>query len=228
MLATLAQNWFLKILSLVFALILWFFVMGERKLEVGYAVPLELRNLPAGLMVANEVPSVVDVRISGPRTLLMNLRPDDISIAVDLKDLQPGLTSFRRLEERINIPSALKVTRISPSFVDLKLDREKEKTVPVVATLIGQLPDGAQLESVTVTPEAVTVVGAEGELKDVSEVVTEAVSLEGVKESFSLVVPMNYRGRFTSLKENQTVDVRVSILPPPAPVDESMPGSQNP
>jgi len=228
MIATLAQNWFLKILSLVFALILWFFVMGERKLEVGYAVPLELRNLPAGLMVANEVPSVVDVRISGPRTLLMNLRPDDISIAVDLKELQPGLTSFRRLEERINIPSALKVTRISPSFIDLKLDRSKEKTVPVVATLIGNLPEGAQLGSVTVTPEAVIVVGAEGELKDVSEVVTEAVSLEGVKESFSLVVPMNYRGRFTSLKENQAVDVRVTIIPPPAPVDESIPGSQKP
>lgn len=228
MLATLAQNWFLKILSLVFALILWFFVMGERKLEVGYAIPLELRNLPAGLMVANEVPSVVDVRISGPRTLLMNLRPDDISIAVDLKDLQPGLTSFRRLEERINLPSALKVTRISPAFVDLKLDRLKEKTVPVVATLIGHPPEGAQLESVTVTPETVVVVGAEGELKDVSEVVTEAVSLEGVKESFSLVVPMNYRGRFTSLKENQTVDVRVTITSSPAPVDESKPGSKNP
>lgn len=228
MLATLSQNWFLKILSLVFALILWFFVMGERKLEVGYAVPLELRNLPVGLMVANEVPSVVDVRISGPRTLLMNLRPDDISIAVDLKDLQPGLTSFRRLEERINIPSALKVTRISPAYVDLKLDREKDKTVPVVATLIGQLPEGAQLQSVTVTPDRVVVVGAESELKDVSEVVTEAVSLEGVKESFSLVVPMNYRGRFTALKENQTVDVRVSIIAPPAPVDESISGSKNP
>ena len=228
MLSSLAQNWFLKILSLVFALILWFFVMGERKLEVGYAVPLELRNLPTGLMVANEVPSLIDVRISGPRTLLMNLRPDDISIAVDLKELQPGLTSFRRLEERINIPSALKVTRISPSFIDLKLDRIKEKTVPVVATLIGDLPAGAQLESVTVTPEEVVVVGAEGELKDVSEVGTEAVSLDGVKESFSLVVPMNYRGRFTSLKENQTVDVRITIIPPPAPTDESISGSQNP
>ncbi len=228
MLSSLAQNWFLKILSLVFALILWFFVMGERKLEVGYAVPLELKNLPTGLMVANEVPSLIDVRISGPRTLLMNLRPDDISIAVDLKELQPGLTSFRRLEERINIPSALKVTRISPSFIDLKLDRLKEKTVPVVATLVGNLPEGAQLESVTVTPEEVVVVGAEGELKDVSEVGTEAVSLDGVKESFSLVVPMNYRGRFSSLKENQTVDVRVTIIPPPAPTDESISGSQNP
>ncbi len=228
MLASLAQNWFLKILSVVFALILWFFVMGERKLEVGYAIPLELRNLPPGLLVANEVPTVVDVRISGPRTLLMNLRPSDVSIAVDLKDLQPGLTSFKRLEERLNIPSALKVTRISPSFIDVKLDRLKEKTVPVVATLIGKPPEGVTVERVAVLPETVVVTGAEGEIKDISEVVTEAVSLEGVRESFSIVVPLNFRGRFTSLKDNQTADVRVTVTAPPAAAGESITGSQNP
>jgi YbbR domain-containing protein len=228
MLANLAQNWFLKLLSLVFALILWFFVMGERKLEVGYAIPLELRNLPAGLMVANEVPSVVDVRISGPRTLLMNLRPSDISIAVDLKELQPGLTSFKRLEERINIPSALKVTRISPSFIDVKLDRMGEKLVPVTVALTGTPAAGAKVEAVTVEPREVVVTGAEGELKDVSEVATEPVSVEGVKESFSLVAPINYRGRFTSLKETKTADVRVTITAPPALEEESLSGSQNP
>jgi hypothetical protein len=51
MLSVLSENWVLKLLSLAFALILWFFVMGERKLEVGYAVPLELKNVPAGMMV---------------------------------------------------------------------------------------------------------------------------------------------------------------------------------
>lgn len=228
MLAGLAQNWFLKLLSLVFALILWFFVMGERKLEVGYAIPLELRNLPPGLLVANDVPSVVDVRVSGPRTLLMNLRPSDVSIAVDLKDLEPGVTSFKRLEERLNIPSALKVTRISPSFIDVKLDRLKEKTVPVVPTLIGTPPEGVKVERVAVLPDRVVVSGAEGELKDISEVVTEAVSLEGVRESFSVVVPLNFRGRFTSLKESRTAEIRVTVAAPPGPADEFNSGSQNP
>jgi len=34
MLSSLSDNWVLKLLSLAFALVLWFFVMGERKLEV--------------------------------------------------------------------------------------------------------------------------------------------------------------------------------------------------
>jgi YbbR domain-containing protein len=82
MLKKLTENWVLKLLSLAFALVLWFFVMGEQRLERSYSVPLELENMPAGMMVANDIPSYVELRISGPRTLLMNLNPEDIGISV--------------------------------------------------------------------------------------------------------------------------------------------------
>ncbi len=223
MLSTLSENWILKLLSLVFALVLWFFVMGERKLEVGYTVPLELKNVPPGMMVANEVPSLVDVRLSGPRTMLMNLSPKDISISVDLADLDPGLTSFKRLEERLNIPSGVKVTRLSPSFVDVKLERIKEKVVPVRVVFNGAPAEGFGLGSIRVTPERVTVEGAESEVKDVTEVLTDPVDVDGAKESFSLIVPLSYRGKYTLLKDGETAEVGVSVepLPPPAPSKKS-------
>ncbi len=217
MLEKLRENWLLKLLALAFAVTLWFFVTGEQKLEVGYAVPLELKNKPKGLMVANDVPSLIDVRISGPRTLLMNLRPSDISISVDLSDLQPGLTTFRRLDERLNIPSGLKVTRVSPSFVDVKLERIKDKSVPVKPVLEGAPAPGFEVGKVSVHPDRVTVEGAESELKDVSQVETEAVKLKGVQESFTLMVPLDYEGKYTSLKDQQTVEVRVEIKPIPQP-----------
>lgn len=219
MISKLLENWALKLLSLVFAVVLWFFVMGEQKMELQYSVPLELKNIPKGLMVANEVPSTVDVRISGPRTLLNSVRPSDISIAVDLRDLQPGLTSFKRLEERLNIPSALKVTRVSPSFVDIKLERIKDKAVPVQVVLAGEPPEGYQVVNVKTTPQRVTVTGAESEIKNVTEVLTEPVDLQGVKESFSLIAPLDYRGRYTSLKGQQTVEVQVEIKGPPPAAD---------
>jgi len=211
MLEGLTKNWLLKLLSLIFALVLWFFVMGEQKLEVGYVVPLELKNVPQGMMVANDVPSLVDVRISGPRTVLMNLKPSDISLSVDLKDLQPGVTTFKRLEERLNLPSALKVTRLSPSFVDVKLDRVKEKAVPVRPVFSGTLPRNYKISSLTVVPEKVVVRGAESELKDVNEVSTEPVDVSDVQESFTLMAPLNYRGKYTSLKDDRAVEVEVTV-----------------
>ncbi len=213
----LTENWVLKLVSLVFALMLWFFVMGERRQEIGFPVPLNLVNIPEGLMVANEVPNLIDVRISGPRTLLMNLSPQDISISVDLRDLKPGVTSFKRLDERLNIPSALKVTRLSPSYVDVKLERIRRKKVPVKVLLQGEPPEGYRLGEVRVKPGQVTVEGAESELKDVNEVETEPVDLSQSRESFTLMVPVVYRGKYTYLKEETAVEVRVDIKGPKPP-----------
>ncbi|MDX9708249.1 MAG: CdaR family protein [Trichloromonas sp.] len=213
----LTENIFLKLLSLAFALILWFFVMGEQKQELSYSVPLAIKNLPANLMVANEIPSQVDVRISGPRTLLMNLDPKDMGIAVDLKGLQPGVTSFRRLEELFNLPGALKITRLSPSFVDVRLERIKDKKVPVKLVVSGAPAPGFELREIQLTPAEVLVEGAEGELKNIAQVETDPVEIEGVRDSFSLIVPIDYRGRYTYLKEDRTVEVHVTIVKLPEP-----------
>ena len=217
----LTENWTLKLISLIFALVLWMFIMGERRLEVGYRVPLELQNIPQGLMIANEVPSLVDVRISGPRTLLMKFSPNDFSIAVDLIDLQPGLTTFKRLEERLNLPSGLRVTRLSPSFIDLKLERVRAKQVPIKVVLAGEPLQGYQLSSIKAVPNQVVIEGAESEIKSVRQVTTEAVDLTGVNAGFSLIVPLEYQGTYTHFKNEKTTEVQVEIEAVELPVPET-------
>lgn len=214
MFGTLTENLMLKILAFVFALILWFFVMGEQRLEKGYPVPLELRNIPEGLIVTSELPSLVDVRIAGPRTVLLNLSPDDLSIEVDLEGLSPGVTSFKRLDERFRLPRSLKVTRLSPAVIDVRLEKIQTKSVPVRTVFTGVLPKGLKVEKIETTPETVTVSGAGSELKNVSEVETEPIDVSEVRESFTVQVPLNYIGKFSSLNEKQkAVEVDVTISP---------------
>jgi len=205
------NNWHLKLLSLFFSIVLWLFVMGEQKAEVGYTVPLELKNLPLGLVVANEVPSLVDVRISGPRTLLSKLQSSALSMSVDLNGLKAGLTTFKRLDQNLNIPSMLRVSRLSPSYVEVKLERSREKKVPVRVLISGEPGAGATLGEVKVRPAVVTIEGAESEVKNVDEVDTELVDITAVQESFTLTIPINYRGTYTSLKDQKTVEVEVHI-----------------
>jgi YbbR domain-containing protein len=209
------ENWLLKLVSLAFALVLWFFVMGESRMEVNYIVPLEYQNLPKGLMIANEVPTSVALRISGPRALQGNLSPGDIRLAVDLTGLSAGVTSFKRLEENLNIPSGLKITRISPSYVDVKLERVRERSVPVRVVLTGEPAPGFIVKTAVASPDKVTVSGAESELKGVSEVVTEAIDLTHVQESFSQTVALSYIGNYTDLKDTKTVEVKVVLQPDP-------------
>lgn len=222
----LLENWALKLLSLVFALILWFFVMGEQKLERSYAVPLELKHIPSGMMVANDVPSQVEVRIAGPRTLLMNLRIEDIRISVDLKDLQPGLTSFKRLEERLDIPGPLKVTRLSPSYVDVRLDRIEVRTVPVKAVVQGRPADGFKVEKVLVRPDRVILEGAGSELRNIQWVETAVVDISGARESVAVERSIDHRGHYTRVKEPSVVDVQVTITGPEPDSGQSLSDEQ--
>lgn len=217
MLQLLVRNWHLKLLSLVFSSLLWLFVTGEQTAEVGHTVPLELKNLPSGLIVANEVPSLVDLRINGPRTLLSNLRPSALSMSVDMRDLEPGLTTFKRLDENLNIPSALKVVRLSPSYVEVKLERIRRKVVPVNVVVSGVPEPGSHVVAMSVVPDSVVIEGAESEVKNVSFVETEAVDISSVNEGFTITVPVGYRGTYTSLADKKTVEVEIEIYTEPEP-----------
>jgi len=221
----LLENWMLKFISLAFAVVLWFFVMGESRMEVTHVAPLEYENLAEELMIASEVPTSASIRISGPRALQVNLSPSDISLSIDLQGLSAGVTSFKRLEESLNIPTGLKITRISPSYVDVKLERVRDRDVPVRVVLVGDPALGFLVKSFKSVPEKITVSGAESELKGVSEVVTEGIDLSHVQESFSQVVAISYIGNYTDLKETKTVEIQVVLQAdpdyfPPQPVEE--------
>lgn len=219
------ENWLLKLISLAFAIVLWFFVMGESRMEVNHIVPLEYVNLPEGLMIASEVPNSVALRINGPRALQVNLDPDDIGLRVDLKGLSAGVTSFKRLDETLDIPGGLKITRISPSYVDVKLEKVRERGVTVKVVLTGEPAPGFLVKSANAAPDRVVVIGAESEIKTVSEVVTEAIDVTNVQENFTQTVALSYVGNYTDLKETKTVEVKVDLKPdpdyiPPIPAEE--------
>lgn len=211
MLLFISENWKMKALALACALLLWFYVMGERRLEVAYAVPIELKNVPQGMVVTNDLPRNIDIRLSGPRALLSDLKQKDVRISIDLVGLKPGVTTFSRLDDHLRLPGGIQTTRITPSFVDVKLERIIDKTVPLRARLVGQLPGGYQLVAIHVLPEQVVVQGAEGEISAVSEVMTERIDLGEIKGSSELTVPLDYRGKYSQVKDVKSASVRLQI-----------------
>ena len=113
------------------------------------------------------------------------------------------------------MPAGLTVTRISPAYVDVKLERIRDKQVPVRVVLSGEPAAGFRVRHVRVTPARVAISGAESELKTISEVVTEGIDLAGVSESFSQTVSLSHSRPFTSLKTQRTVEVQVLLGPDP-------------
>jgi YbbR domain-containing protein len=117
----LLHNWHLKLLSLLIAFLLWAVYTAEPIAEVGYLVPLEFRNLPPGLELAEDVPTQIHVRVRGRPAILHRITPAELSIAIDLSGAAPGELLVRLAADHLDLPPGVELTRISPAEVRIRL-----------------------------------------------------------------------------------------------------------
>lgn len=68
------RHWPLKVLALFIGVALWYGIAVEDQVDTVLTVPLELRNLPASMIIANQYQKEVDVSVRGPKRLLQELR----------------------------------------------------------------------------------------------------------------------------------------------------------
>jgi YbbR domain-containing protein len=162
----LLHNLGLKALSIGLAFALWFVVnAGERDTEAGFQVPLELRNIPADLMIVSPRVDFVDLRVSGPRTLLSRIDREKLSMILDLDGVHAGPAVFRVVTDALNLPRGVKVVRLTPAEVTLELARVVRRKVPVRVALSGRPPGDLRVTDVKVAPEVVEVIGPADEVE---------------------------------------------------------------
>src|SRR5210317_762499 len=86
----LPKNLLLQAISLIFALFLWYFVVGEDKVDMTIYVPLEIINLEQNLVISNQFKRQLEVTINGPRGLVHSVASKNITRPVDLTNYRPG------------------------------------------------------------------------------------------------------------------------------------------
>jgi YbbR domain-containing protein len=115
--ALLAENWPLKVASLVFAIGLWLFVATEDRTEAVFTVPLDLIDQPPGAEVTSLGIETVIVQVEGRRSRLQQVREDDFRAEVSLKGVPLGRFVARIDEQRVLAPRGVRVVRVTPSEV---------------------------------------------------------------------------------------------------------------
>jgi YbbR domain-containing protein len=205
------RNWPLKFFSLAFAVGLWAFVnFGERDAEKTLVVPLELRNLTPKLIVTSPIPDSVDVRLKGPSTLLGTIDGRDEIFRLDLARVRTGESSFRIEADMLALPRSVRVIRLSPSQVSLKVEPLAEKELPVVVDFAEAVPRGFRVTGTDVQPPFVRVTGPEAHVKGWDHVSTQPVYLIPKSGAFEKVVALQRGGEYTRVAPDR-VNVRVRL-----------------
>src|SRR5579871_2795656 len=156
----LLRNLSLRILAVLIALGLWFFVnAGQREAQANLLVPVEYRGLPTGLTITNRRPDFVSLSISGPRTLLSLLDPGRLTVRMDLRGLTPGQAELKITPEMFRIPRQTTIDRIVPSQITLDVDQIMTRELPVRLSINGQVASGLAVGSIDIKPPVVSVTG---------------------------------------------------------------------
>jgi YbbR domain-containing protein len=153
----LRRNLWLKAIALGLAVALWWFVAGESKVQVGFIVPLEIRNIPSGLTITNKVERQVEVRLAGPPSLLGTLKPSDINAAIDLTGSKPGKQVIPVDDRSIRVPPGIKVQRIYPDTVEVSVERLERRSLPVVARFVGGAEARRRISKIEIVPSSLDV-----------------------------------------------------------------------
>ena len=200
-----------KSVSFILVCVLWVFIGGQPRAEIWMTVPLEYRNMPANMEIVGDLSNRVEVGIRGPRTLISSISPDQLKAHVDLSQSMPGVNYVRLTPDNVRAPLGTEITKVAPSFIRLRLEDIKSRSVPVKAHLVGKLPRPLRLKGVVVEPPEIVLQGPAGSLKKVREVFTEPVELGEVKENSQISVALEISPPQLRLAPDQPSHVTVYI-----------------
>jgi YbbR domain-containing protein len=207
------RNPWLKLISLVMAILLWMTVTRDQSVERSLHVPLEYQNIPEGLEIVGDPPGTVDVRVRGASGSLGRLESGEVVAVLDLRGARPGQRLFHLLTDQVRTPWGIQVAQVSPPTVSLEFERSGRKVVPITPSVEGEPAPGHVAGRVVVSPAMVEVNGPESRLHRLTEATTEPVSIQNARAAVRDVVTVGVVDSALRLSQARTATVTVEIVP---------------
>ncbi|MCE9614602.1 MAG: hypothetical protein K8T26_10020 [Lentisphaerae bacterium] len=217
-LSVVRQNWELKLLALLLAVVTYYAIRGATGYEVEYAVPVEV-DVEPGLAVLAMNPDQVQVRFRGSQDDLLKLDQKRLKAKVRVREENlGGLPRPVPITGRdIEGAPGVSVVMVDPPEVMITFDREVETTFSVARpTTIGEpLLGRAELQY---SPTSVTIRGPRTRIAELTaeghdQVIADPVDVDGRVESFSKRVRVRPQGgNWASKIDPAEITVQVSII----------------
>ncbi|MBA3013802.1 MAG: YbbR-like domain-containing protein [Proteobacteria bacterium] len=204
------KDWFIKLLSLLFALFLWYFVSSEDRVDINVQIPVEIVNLPRDLIISNQYKTSLDITVSGPRGLIRKISPG-ITRSIDLSKATPGNMVIANEPDSISVPRGVTVLRITPTHITLSLDRLIKKTLAIKPISHGKLPEEYELKAITIQPETLDVTGPQDILGDETIIQTNPIDLSDITASTSKQISLDLKPEVAELIGASAVSAHIEI-----------------
>ena len=171
------RNFWVKLLSLFLAMVLWYMAVGRERAEIGLNIPLELVNFPPRTVIANQIPDAINVRIRGSVAQTRQVSDRNLRFSLDLGGAKIGPNSFNIQPDALGLPRGLEITRLAPAEITVALERVVTKKINLLPVIKGEPAAGYIIEDITLEPREVEVQGPESVLKPLEIIWTAPVDV---------------------------------------------------
>lgn len=171
------NNWQYRVLALIMALICWYVVSGQEKVETWLEVPLEFVNLPQQMEITSGLVSKIQVRIRGTSNQVRSLNAGRLAYKLDLGKIQAGPNVIPLTPESMVITSAVEVVEISPARLELIADIVVTKDVPIRLDWKGLPAEDMRFRSARISPDHISISGFASELERVDSIATATIDV---------------------------------------------------
>ncbi|MBQ7516248.1 MAG: hypothetical protein IJS96_08205 [Schwartzia sp.] len=177
-----------KILSLLAATGLWFFVMNEQNpmMDTTFNIPVTMVDVPEKAKITPEF-ETVQVKLRGPRSVFATTGRDEIKAEMDLASLGEGKHHLRL---QTVVPQGMEVISVLPDSMDVTIDPYRQKKMPVNLIRTGSPAPGMAVAGMTPETATVTVFGTHSALDTVEQVVAYVNLNTDHNRDFNLETPV--------------------------------------
>jgi len=183
------KNLGLKLVSLLLACILWWYVSLPRREQVRERIvsaSLSLVGVPSHLVITTpDIPSSISVRVRGRKSDLRALASQSLEASADLSRIKDaGEVEITIRAQHINVPEEIEVVSILPSKVRFRVEQLRQRAVPIRPYLEGGVPSGFIVGQATAEPPLALVSGPQSQIMKLAEVTTERIIMTGRTGTF--------------------------------------------
>lgn len=208
----------LKIVSIIVAVVLWMYVMSEQNPHVTYVikdVPVKLLNLDEDrFALKGDSKFFVNVRINGRRSIVTEVKPQDITAEANL---QGRIEGENLVPVTVSVPSNVEMVDFYPKEIMVNLDAIVEDQLPITVELKGKPKEGFAVKDPDVKPEAVFIKGPRSKVDIVKKVVA-TIDVSGKDSNIASTVPLKALDSKGNVQKGidiwpKTVEVSLPIVP---------------
>ncbi len=203
----------MKLLALLLALAAWLAVGSEERTETTLQMALELTNVPKNLMVTNETPSHIEVRVQGPRSVIRELNTEKLHKQIDLSTVKSGTHTELLTPNSLNFPRGVIVTRIRPSALSIELDQALIRRVEVQPVVKGSPAPGFEVGEIVVSPKEALIRGPKRDIEKLKNINTIPIDIGKLSSSVTKDVELDFQNLPLTYLDSQPLVAKIAIRP---------------